>query len=319
MLRSAVWWAKRDNTRTFRPQLEKTLIVVTGPTASGKTELAIGLAERLGCEIISADSRQIYRGMPIGTAAPTAAELARVRHHMVGVIDPDDYYSAAMFEEDVVETLLPRLWEQSDYAILCGGAMMYIDAVVRGMDQLPTISSEIRAQVLDMYTSGGIEAVRAELLRLDPDTYSRIDLCNHRRMIHAIEISLEAGVPYSTLCTGRAKERPWRTVKIAIDHPREQLFERINARVDRMIECGLEQEAARLYHLRHLNALNTVGYKELFAVIEGRMDRDTAIARIAKNTRVYAKKQLTMMARDTTLHRLAPGGDLVERALSLCR
>lgn len=297
----------------------KTLIVVTGPTASGKTSLAIELAERLGCEIISADSRQIYRDMPVGTAAPTPAELARVKHHLVGVLDPSDYFSAAMFEQEVVDHLLPQLWERSDYAILCGGAMMYIDAVVRGMDQLPTISEDTRRHVLEMYSRGGIEAIRRELQKLDPATYSRIDKCNHRRIIHAIEITLEAGVPYSALCTGQPKERPWRTVKIAIDRPRSELFERINSRVDSMIAQGLEQEAERLYPLRHLNALNTVGYKELFAVIEGRMDRDTAIARIAKNTRVYAKKQLTMMARHPDLHLLAPGPDIIKRALELCR
>lgn len=273
-----------------------TLIVITGPTGSGKTDLAIDVALRLGCEIISADSRQIYRGLPIGTAAPTPDQLAAVRHHFVATLDLDQYYSAAQFEEDVM-LLLPQLWEKSDYAVLCGGSMMYIDAVTRGIDLLPTISPEIRDYATSLYSQHGIGRIRQELLKLDPDYYQQVDLNNHKRLVHAVEISLQAGVPYSSLRTGTVKQRPFRIIKTAIDYPRNELFDRINSRVGRMIADGLEQEARSVYHLRHLNALNTVGYKEMFAYFDGTMDLPTAVARIRKNTRVYAKKQLTWLRR----------------------
>lgn len=273
-----------------------TLIVITGPTGSGKTDLAIDVATRLGCEIISADSRQLYRGLPIGTAAPTPDQLAAVRHHFVATLDLDQYYSAAQFEEDVMQ-LLPRLWTKSDYAVMCGGSMMYVDAVTRGIDLLPAISPEIRDYATSLYSQHGIGRIRQELLKLDPDYYQQVDLNNHKRLVHAVEISLQAGVPYSSLRTGTVKQRPFRIIKTAIDYPRNELFDRINRRVDRMIADGLEQEARSVYHLRHLNALNTVGYKEMFAYFDGTMDLSTAIARIRKNTRVYAKKQLTWLRR----------------------
>lgn len=279
-----------------------TLIVITGPTGSGKTDLAIDVATRLGCEIISADSRQLYRGLPIGTAAPTPDQLAAVRHHFVATLDLDQYYSAAQFEEDVMQ-LLPRLWTKSDYAVMCGGSMMYVDTVTRGIDLLPTITPEIREYAASLYSQHGIERIRQELLKLDPDYYQQVDLNNHKRLVHAVEISLQAGVPYSSLRTGTVKQRPFRIIKTAIDYPRDELFDRINRRVDRMIADGLEQEARSVYHLRHLNSLNTVGYKEMFAYFDGTMDLSTAIARIQKNTRVYAKKQLTWLRRldDTTM------------------
>lgn len=273
-----------------------TLIVVTGATASGKSALAVDLAERLGCDIVSADSRQIYRGMPIGTAAPTADELARVRHYMVGVLQPSDYYSAAKYEEDVL-ALLPRLWEQSEYAILCGGSMMYVDAVTDGIDELPTITEDVRSRVCRMQAELGPDGMLAYLSNLDPVYASEVDPSNLRRVAHAVEISLQAGMPFSELRKSRRANRPWRTIKIAIDMPRPQLFERINSRVDAMFDAGLVEEAESLYPLRHLNSLNTVGYKELFQYFDGEMDLDTARARIAKNTRVYAKKQLTWLAR----------------------
>lgn len=276
------------------------LIVITGPTGSGKSALAIEVAQHLGCDIISADSRQIYRGIPIGTAAPTSEQLAMVRHHMVGCLDPDTAYSAARFEEDVMK-LLPLLWKCNRHVVMCGGSMMYVDAVLNGIDELPEVSAGVRSHVLRMWESGGIELLRQTLAELDPAYLATADINNHRRLIHAIEVSIEAGVPYSSLCTGRKAERPWRTVKVAIDWPREMLFERINSRVDAMMEAGLEAEARSVYHLRHLNALNTVGYKEMFAWFDGVMDRDTAIARLKKNTRVYAKKQITWLKRDESV------------------
>lgn len=270
------------------------LIVITGPTGSGKTALAIDMARRHGCDIISADSRQIYRGIPIGTAAPTPEQLEAVKHHFVGMLDLDQGYSAAQYEADVM-ALLPELWRKSPVQVMCGGSMMYIDAVCNGIDDLPTISPAVRQSVLDLYRAEGLEGVRARLRELDPEGWARVDAPNPRRNIHALEICLEAGVPASSLLTGRKKERPFDIEKYYIDLPRQELFDRINARVDAMVAAGLEDEARAVYHLRHLNSLNTVGYKEMFAYFDGLMDRDTAIARIAKNTRVYAKKQLTWL------------------------
>lgn len=296
---------------------KKTLIIVTGPTAGGKTSLSIDLAEHFGAEIISADSRQIYRGIEIITAAPTPDERRRVRHHLTDFLDLDQYYSAALFEQDV-NRLLPQLWHDSDYAVMAGGSMMYIDAAVHGFDELPTVSDTIRSRVLQIYNDGGLEAVTDMLRRFDPAYLSRVDLKNPRRVIHAVEISLEAGVPYSSLLKGNKAQRPYNIVKLAIERPRAQLFDRINRRVDSMIENGAEEEARRVYHLRHLNSLNTVGFKELFAMFDGLMDRQTAISRMAKNTRVYAKKQMTWLARDTSLMRLDATSEtsLTEQALN---
>lgn len=275
-----------------RPQL----IVITGPTASGKSALAVDVASRLGCDIISADSRQIYRGLPIGTAAPTAAQLEAVRHHFVGVLELDEYYSAARYEAEAT-ALLERLFERSDVAVMCGGSMMYVDAVTDGIDALPDISDATRTRVRTLFESGGLEALVAWLETIDPEYAAEVDRCNPRRVAHAIEITLEAGRPYSALRGRRAVERPFDVVKVAIDMPRERLFDRINRRVDAMMEAGLLDEARGVYPQRHLNSLNTVGYKELFAYFDGAMPLDTAVARIAKNTRVYAKKQLTWLAR----------------------
>ncbi|MBD5285281.1 MAG: tRNA (adenosine(37)-N6)-dimethylallyltransferase MiaA [Bacteroides sp.] len=294
-----------------------TLIIVTGPTGSGKTDLSIQLARQLGCEIISADSRQLFRDIPIGTAAPTQEQLAAARHHFVGTLGLDEYYSAARYEEDVMK-LLPQLWAKNDKAIMCGGSMMYIDAVTRGIDELPTVSDTVRAHVMQLYQDEGIEGIRLMLRNLDPDYLAEADPSNHRRLIHAIEICLEAGAPYSSLRTGAVKHRDFNIITMMIDYPREQLFDRINRRVEAMMEQGLEQEARKVYHLRHLNSLNTVGYKEMFAWFDGTMDRDTAVARMAKNTRVYAKKQLTWLKRNPDVIRLSPENAFAEamRAIS---
>lgn len=283
-----------------------TLIVVTGPTASGKTSLAIDLAERLECEIISADSRQIFKDIPIGTAAPTPAELSRVHHHLVSILELTDYYSAARFETDALG-LLPGIFGRSGgYALVCGGSMMYVDALVKGIDAMPTVSDEIRQKVLSLLEQHGPEGVTALLEILDPPYYAEVDRSNIRRVVHAVEISMQAGVPYSYLRTGRKALRDFDVVKFAIDRPREDLFARINSRVDSMIANGMIDEARRVYPMRHLNSLNTVGYKELFAFFDGTMDFDTAVARIKKNTRVYAKKQITWLRRDPSVTWLAP-------------
>ncbi len=297
-------------------KVEPTLIVITGATGSGKTDLSISLAEKLGCHIVSADSRQLYKDIPIGTAAPSIDQLAAVPHHFIGMLALDDYYSAAQYETDVLE-LLPNLWHENQYVIMCGGSMMYIDAVTRGIDDLPTITPEIRRQAMALYEQGGLPMLQETLQRIDPDYYSQVDLNNHKRLVHAIEITMQAGVPYSSLRTGGVKQRQFRIIKVAINYERELLFERINRRVDAMVADGLVDEARRVYPLRHLNSLNTVGYKELFAYFDGEMDYDTAIARIAKNTRVYAKKQLTWMKRDASIHMLSPDNALQELCMIL--
>lgn len=284
---------------------EKTLVVVTGPTGVGKTAVAIRLARDLGTEIVSADSRQIFRDIPIGTAAPTAEEQAEVKHHFVGILGLEDYYSAAQFEADVL-ALLPALFEKSDYVVMCGGSMMYVDAVCKGIDELPTISDAVRRDVAERLERDGADAMREELRRLDPVYYNQVDLNNMKRVAHAVEICLEAGRPYSELRTNSVKERPFRIVKIGLNLPREQLFDRINRRVQKMVDEGLVDEVRRVYPLRRLNSLNTVGYKELFAWLDGTMDYDTAVARIQKNTRVYAKKQLTWYAKDPDIRWMEP-------------
>lgn len=272
------------------------LIVVAGATASGKTALSIEIAERLGCEIVSADSRQVYAGLPIGTAAPTAAELARVPHHLVGFLPLDAYYSAARFEADALD-VLSRLWQRSPYAVMCGGSMMYVDAVTDGIDDLPEISAQVRARVLQMLDEHGLEGVLAYLDLVDPAYAAEVDRANVRRVVHAVELCMQSGRPVSELRRAVRSERPFDIIKVAINLDRAELFDRINRRVDAMMSAGLLDEARSVMHLRHLNSLNTVGYKELFAYFDGRMSLDTAVARIAKNTRVYAKKQLTWLAR----------------------
>lgn len=273
------------------------LIVITGPTGSGKTDLAIKVARYIGCDIISADSRQIYRGIPITTAAPTYEQQKMVRHHFVEQLELDQYYSAAKYEEEVM-ALLPELWRRNDTVVMCGGSMMYIDAVCHGIDELPTVTPKVRDYCLDLYQRCGLEAVTAELRSLDPEYIKVVDLQNHKRLIHALEICIESGQPYSALRTGERRSRDFEIEKIAIDIPRQEMYERINRRVDAMISAGMEQEARSVYHLRHLNSLNTVGFKELFSYFDGTMDRTTAIERIKKNTRVYAKKQLTWLRKD---------------------
>ena len=282
--KSANSWLN-DKEKRCMPQ--KTLVVITGPTGVGKTAVAIRLARDLGTEIVSADSRQIFRDIPIGTAAPTADELAAVRHHFVGILGLDEYYSAAQFEEDAL-------------------AMMYVDAVCKGSDQLPTISDDVRRDVARRLAEDGADAMREELRRLDPVYYEQVDLNNVKRVAHAVEICLQSGKPYSSLRTGIVKQRPFRIVKIGLNLPRQELFDRINRRVEKMVEEGLVEEARRVYPLRHLNSLNTVGYKEMFAYFDGTMDLPTAVARLQKNTRVYAKKQLTWYAKDAGMHWFAP-------------
>ena len=281
----------------------------------GKTAAAIKLARHLHCDIINADSRQIYRGIPICTAAPTPEELAAARHHFVAFKDLEENYSAAQFESDVL-ALLPSLWQQGDHAVMCGGSMLYVDAVCHGIDHLPDISPEVRNAIKEKLRNEGLGSLVKELEQLDPQYAATIDRKNTSRVCHGVEICRQAGVPYSSLRTGKAKQRDFKIIKLALNIEREKLFDRINRRVDRMIAAGLEQEARSVYHLRHLNSLNTVGLKEMFAMFDGTMDRHTAIERIKKNTRVYAKKQLTWYRRDPSIIWVSPD-DAVSTALQL--
>ena len=273
------------------------LIVITGPTASGKSALAIDIARAVGTEVISADSRQIYKGIPVVTAMPSPEELAVVKHHLIDMLPLDAYYSAARFEEDAL-AIAEKLIDRNGSAIVCGGSMMYVDALCNGIDMLPTVPDSIRHDLEKEFEKKGGDWLREKLRLLDPEYYGIVDLCNTKRVFHAIEIILASGKTYTELRTGKKRKRPFRIKKYMTDLPREVLFDRINRRVDIMLENGLEEEARAVYHMRHLNSLNTVGLKEIFAWFEGTMDRDTAIARIKKNTRVYAKKQMTWWARD---------------------
>jgi tRNA dimethylallyltransferase len=272
----------------------KKVIVITGPTASGKSALAIEKALELGTEIISADSRQIYCGIPIVTAQPTADQLAAVPHHLVGTLPLDAYYSASMFEEDALR-IARRLLDERGVAVVCGGSMMYVDAFCHGLDELPTVPQHIRTELMQQHAEHGDTWLLDELERMDPQYYNLVDRRNMKRVFHAVEIIRAAGVPLTTLRTDVKKQREFEIEKIVIDMPREILFDRINRRVDQMVADGLEDEARSVYHLRHLNSLNTVGLKEMFAWFDGMMDRHTAIERIKKNTRVFAKKQLTWL------------------------
>ena len=280
--------------------MKKNLIVLLGPTAVGKTELSLQLAERLGCPIISADSRQLYRDMTIGTAAPLPEQLARVPHYFIGTLALTDYYSAACYEEEAM-ALMQELFAHHDTLLLTGGSMMYIDAVCNGIDEIPTISEEVRRAVVTRYEEEGLDVLLEELQRLDPDFYDEVDRRNPKRVIHAVEICRMTGQPYSSLRTETKKERPFDIVKIGLTRPRAELYERINSRVDAMMRDGLEAEARKLYPYRHLNALNTVGYKEMFAYFDGTYDLPTAVEKIKRNTRVYARKQMTWFRRDDTI------------------
>lgn len=273
------------------------MIVITGPTASGKSALAIEVAKRLGTEIISADSRQIYHGIPIVTAMPSAEELAAVPHHLIDMLPLDAYYSASQFEEDAL-ALARRIMAEKGSVVVCGGSMLYIDALCHGIDELPTVPDDIRIGLMHEVEEKGQEWLTEELRRLDPEYYAQVDLRNGKRVFHAVEIIRAAGHPYSSLRTGHRRSRDFRVRKYMLNGPREALFGRINSRVEAMFAAGLEEEARRVYPMRGLNSLNTVGLKEMFAYFDGDMTLEQAKARIQKNTRVYAKKQLTWWARD---------------------
>jgi tRNA dimethylallyltransferase len=283
-----------------------TLIVLLGATGVGKTTLSLRLAEHLQTPIISADSRQFYRGLEIGTAAPTAEEQAWVKHYFIGSLNITDYYNAAQYEIDVLQLLENEIFPKRNTALLVGGSMMYIDAVCKGIDDIPNVDEEIRQSLWQIFEREGIEPLRAQLKLLDPAHYAEVDLMNHKRIIHALEISLTAGKPYSSFRTQTAKNRSFRILKIGLDRPREELYARINRRVDEMIAAGLEKEARRVYPQKELNALNTVGYKEFFQYIDGTWSYDYAVEMIKQDSRRYARKQLSWFRRDKTTHWFNP-------------
>lgn len=275
-----------------------TLIVVTGPTAVGKTELCMDIAKRLGIPIINADSRQIYRGLRIGTAQPTKEQMKEVEHYFVGTLQLDSYYNASMYEQDVMKLLNDMFSQGCKYALLSGGSMMYIDAVCNGIDDIPTITDETRLLIKNRLEHDGLEKLCEELKRLDPKHYEIVDKRNARRVVHALEVCHQTGKTYTSFLTRRKRQRPFHIVKVALNRNREELYGRINQRVDSMVEHGLVEEAKGLFQYRFMNSLNTVGYKEMFDYIQGCYSLEEAIERIKGNTRRYARKQITWFKKD---------------------
>lgn len=278
----------------------KTLIVILGPTGVGKTELSLQIAEQFGSCIISADSRQFYRDIPIGTAAPTPDQLARVKHYFVGTLGLEDYYSAAQYETDTLQ-LLAQLFEQQEVVVMSGGSMMYIDAVCNGIDDIPTVTDETRQLMRSRYEAEGLESLVSELRLLDPAYYECVDRKNTARVLHALEICYQTGHTFTSFRTGKKKPRPFNIIKVGLNRPRPELFDRINHRVSAMMDEGLLDEVQRVLPFRNCNSLNTVGYKELFNYLDGEWELDFALDRMRKNTRVYAKKQLTWFKRDESV------------------
>lgn len=294
----------------------KTLIVIVGSTGVGKTALCLDVAELFDTAIVNADSRQMFKEIPIGTAAPTKDEQKRVKHYFVGNLSIEDYYNASMFENDVI-SLLERLFQEKDIVIMSGGSMMYVDAVCNGIDDIPTVKDDIRYAVKEAYDKNGLNALCKELENLDPEYYSIVDKNNPKRVIHAVEICLSTGKTYTSFRTNIKKERPFKIVKIGLIRERETLYERIDRRVDQMIDDGLLNEVQNLYPYRKLNALNTVGYKELFDYIDGKCTLDEAVFKIKCNTHKYCRKQLTWFKRDKETKWFSP--DNVEEIINYIR
>lgn len=281
------------------------LFVLSGPTGVGKTELSLSLAEFLNTPIFNADSRQIFRDLPIGTAAPTQEQQQRVKHYFVGTHGLTDYYSAAQYETDAL-TLLNEHFKSHPYALLTGGSMMYIDAVCKGIDDIPTVDSDTRRMMLERYEEVGLEQLCKELKILDPEYHSIVDLKNPKRVIHALEICYMTGKTYTSFRTNQPKERPFDIIKIGLQRDREELYGRINARVEEMIQQGLIEEAKNVMPYRNTNALNTVGYKEIFNYLDGTWSLDMAIEKIKQNTRIYSRKQMTWFKKDEAINWFHP-------------
>jgi tRNA dimethylallyltransferase len=280
--------------------MAKTLLVLIGPTGVGKTELSLRLAENFGSPIISSDSRQLYADLKIGTAAPTPEQLNKVPHHFVGTLKLTDYYSAAQYEAEVLK-LLEKLFQSKDVIVMTGGSMMYVDAVCKGIDDIPTVDKETRELLIHRYEAEGLERLCSELKLLDPEYYKIVDLKNPKRVIHALEICYMTGKTYTSFRTRSTRERPFHILKIGLTRDREELYERINRRVDIMMEDGLLEEVKSVYPYKHLNSLNTVGYKELFNYLDGVWDLPFAIEKIKQNSRIYSRKQMTWFKRDNDI------------------
>ena len=280
--------------------MKNTLIVLIGPTGVGKTELSLSIAGHFKTCIVSADSRQLYADLKIGTAAPTPDQLARVPHHFVGTLRLTDYYSAAQYEAEVMAKL-EELFQQNDVVVLTGGSMMYVDAICKGIDDIPTVDKETRELMIQRYEEEGLEKLCSELKLLDPEYYQIVDLKNPKRVIHALEICYMTGKTYTSFRTREIKKRPFRIIKIGLTREREELYNRINRRVDEMMEKGLLEEARSVAEYKHLNSLNTVGYKEIFKYIDGEWPLDFAIEKIKQNSRIYSRKQMTWFKRDTEI------------------
>ena len=277
--------------------MKNILIVLVGPTCAGKTDLSINIARYFRCEIISADSRQFFREMKIGTAIPSNSQLAEIKHHFIRFLSIKDYYSASLFERDVL-ILLPELFIKNNVALMTGGSGMYIDAVCHGIDDIPDVDPQVREKYIRKYKNEGIHGLRLALKFLDPEHYENIDLKNPKRILRALEICESTGRPYSSFLTKHKRERDFRIIKIGIERPRDELYNRINNRVDEMISNGLEKEAESLVSMKDFNALNTVGYKEFFNYFEGKSTREEAVELIKRNTRRYAKRQMTWWGKD---------------------
>lgn len=283
----------------------KRLIVLLGPTGVGKTDLSIEIARHFQTSVISCDSRQIYREMRIGTAIPSAEQLTAVPHFFIHTLSVKDYFNSWQFEQQALEKIR-ELHHTAEVVLMAGGSMMYIDAVCKGIDDIPSIDPDLRMQLIERMEKEGLETIRSLLRKLDPVFYEQVDLNNAKRVLHAVEVCMMAGKPYSALRTNSPKEREFNILKIGLNREKSELYDRINKRVDRMLEEGLEEEAHSLYPLRHLNPLNTVGYKEFFEYFDGQIDYPEAIRLIKRNSRRYAKKQLSWFRRDPDIHWFHP-------------
>lgn len=286
--------------------MKNTLVVLAGPTAVGKTGCAIALASHYKTEIISADSRQIYQETSIGTAVPSPTELARIKHHFIQTTSLSDPYNASRYEQDVLQ-LLESLFTSHHLILMAGGSGLYIDAVCHGIDDLPTADPELRATLLDLFEKEGLDSLTRRLKELDPLSYGRVDLKNHMRVLKALEVSMQTGIPYSKFLSNAPRERPFRILRIALDMEREQLYERINHRVDLMMESGLLEEVRGLLPYKEKTAMKTVGYRELFRHLEGELSLEEAVDLIKRNTRKFARKQLTWFRKNNMYTWFAPG------------
>lgn len=289
-------------------QCSKTLVLILGPTGVGKTELSLRVAEHYGCPILNCDSRQVFKSIPIGTAAPTEDELSRVKHYFIATRELEEDYNAGQYERDALR-VLEDLFRTHEVVVMTGGSMLYADAVCYGLDELPAVPAAIRRSVQESYEKHGLNWLQAEVQRLDPNYWEEVDRQNHARLAHCVELSMTTGKPYSSLRTNTRVQRPFRIVKVALERPREELYDRINRRVLQMIEDGLVEEARSVYPKRHLNSLQTVGYRELFACFDGEYDLNRAIELIQQNTRHYAKRQMTWFRRDQDIHWLKANDD----------